>query len=113
MFQSVPVTIDAVLNSGEHQRFKGTSRFRSVNGVDGATPAQRPWYIEPAKRVPVTSFGEERSRLPPKTALLFLFGEQSLDHGDHAASHRRAQLTEIPGKRLSLRGARERPDTRF
>ncbi|MFN3808592.1 hypothetical protein [Asticcacaulis sp.] len=53
VFQSVPVTIDAVLKSGEHQRFKGTSRFRRVNDVDGATPTQRRWYIEPGKLVPV------------------------------------------------------------
>lgn len=53
MFQSVPVTIDAVLKTGEHQRFKRSYTLRRVNGVDGATPAQRRWHIEPAKRVPV------------------------------------------------------------
>lgn len=53
VFQSVPVTIDAVLKSGEHQRFKRSYTLRRVNGVDGATPAQRRWYIEPGKLVPV------------------------------------------------------------
>ena len=53
VFQSVPVTIDAVLKTGEHQRFKGNYTLRRVNDVDGATPAQRRWHIESAKLAPV------------------------------------------------------------
>jgi len=53
VFQSVPVTIDAVLKTGEHQRFKGSYTLRRVNDVDGATPAQRRWHIESAKLAPV------------------------------------------------------------
>ncbi|WP_343685583.1 hypothetical protein [Asticcacaulis sp.] len=53
VFQSVPVTIDAVLKTGGHQRFKGSYTLRRVNDVDGATPAQRRWHIESAKLAPV------------------------------------------------------------
>lgn len=51
--QRVPVTIDAVLKTGDHQRFKGNYTLRRVNEVDGATPAQRRWHIESAKLAPV------------------------------------------------------------
>lgn len=53
VFQSVPVTIDAVLKTGKHQRFKGSYTLRRVNDVDGATPAQRRWHLESAKLAPV------------------------------------------------------------
>lgn len=45
IYQSVPVTVEAVLVDGTHQRFRGDYTLRRVNDVDGATPAQLRWHI--------------------------------------------------------------------
>ncbi len=49
IYQSVPVIVDATLDSGAHQRFTGEYVVRRVNGVDGATPGQLRWHINSAK----------------------------------------------------------------
>jgi hypothetical protein len=43
-YATVPVTIDAVLRNGTHQRFVGSYTLRR-SMVDGATPEQRTWRI--------------------------------------------------------------------
>jgi hypothetical protein len=43
-FVTVPVSVDAVLRSGDHQHFAGTYTLRRVM-VEGATSAQRLWHI--------------------------------------------------------------------
>ncbi|OYY91709.1 MAG: hypothetical protein B7Y45_01685 [Sphingomonas sp. 28-66-16] len=54
IYQPVPVTIDATLDDGTHQRFTGSYTVRRVNNVDGASAAQLRWHIGSAqlKRVP-------------------------------------------------------------
>jgi hypothetical protein len=47
-YQTVPVTIDATLDDGTHQRFAGDYAVRLVNGIDGATPDQFRWHIDSA-----------------------------------------------------------------
>lgn len=49
IFLTVPVTVDAVLTSGRHQRFRGHYILRRVNGVDGASASQLRWHIETAE----------------------------------------------------------------
>jgi hypothetical protein len=53
IYQTVPVTVDAALADGTHQRFTGSYVVRRVNGVDGASPAQLRWHIDSAKLSPV------------------------------------------------------------
>lgn len=53
IYQPVPVTVDATLNDGTHQRFQGTYTVRRVNDVDGASAAQRRWHIDSAQLTPV------------------------------------------------------------
>ncbi|MEO9129964.1 MAG: hypothetical protein ABI240_02020, partial [Sphingomonas sp.] len=53
IYQPVPVTVDAMLDDGTHQRFSGSYVVRRVNGVDGASPAQLRWHIDSAKLSPV------------------------------------------------------------
>jgi hypothetical protein len=48
IYQTVPVTIDATLTNGTHQRFKGDYVLRRVNDVDGAAPDQLRWHIDSA-----------------------------------------------------------------
>lgn len=48
IYQTVPVAVEAVLDSGRRQRFTGSYVMRRVNDVDGATPAQRRWHIDSA-----------------------------------------------------------------
>ena len=54
IYQPVPVTVDATLADGTHQRFTGSYVVRRVNGVDGASPAQLRWHLGSAAlhRVP-------------------------------------------------------------
>src|SRR5205085_1984481 len=49
IYQPVPVTIEATLDDGTHQRFRGTYLLRRANGVDGATPGQLRWHIDSAQ----------------------------------------------------------------
>jgi hypothetical protein len=53
IYQSVPVTVEAVLDDGTHQRFGGDYTVRRVNDVDGATPDQLRWHIDGAHLKPV------------------------------------------------------------
>ncbi|NIJ38072.1 hypothetical protein FHR22_002775 [Sphingopyxis panaciterrae] len=48
IFLTVPVTVDAVVDSGRHQKFRGHYILRRVNGVDGASASQLRWHIESA-----------------------------------------------------------------
>ena len=50
-YATVPVVVNAVLRSGERQRFEGSYTLRRVM-VDGATPDQRRWHIESAQLHP-------------------------------------------------------------
>ena len=43
-YATVPVSVEAVLRSGERQHFAGTYTVRRAM-VDGATPEQRTWHI--------------------------------------------------------------------
>jgi len=54
IYQPIPVTVDAMLNDGTRQRFRGSYVVRRVNDVDGASPAQLRWHIDSAQleRVP-------------------------------------------------------------
>lgn len=52
IYQPVPVTVDATLDNGTHQRFRGTYVVRRVNDVDGASAAQLRWHIDSAKLTP-------------------------------------------------------------
>jgi hypothetical protein len=52
IYQPVPVTVDATLDNGTHQRFRGTYVVRRVNDVDGASAAQLRWHIDSAKLAP-------------------------------------------------------------
>lgn len=52
VYQPVPVTVDATLDDGTHQRFRGTYVVRRVNDVDGASAAQLRWHIDSAKLAP-------------------------------------------------------------
>lgn len=47
-YQTVPVTVDATLDDGTHQRFAGSYAIRRVNDVDGASPGQLRWHIDSA-----------------------------------------------------------------
>jgi hypothetical protein len=49
IYQPVPVTIDATLDDGTHQRFVGSYTVRRVNDVDGASAAQLRWHIGAAQ----------------------------------------------------------------
>jgi hypothetical protein len=49
IYQPVAVTVDATLDSGKHQRFKGSYVIRRINDVDGASAAQLRWHIDSAK----------------------------------------------------------------
>jgi hypothetical protein len=53
VYQTVPVTVDATLDDGSSQRFRGKYVLRRVNGVDGATPGLLRWHIESAQLSPV------------------------------------------------------------
>lgn len=45
IYQTVPVTIEATLDDGSHQRFAGDYVVRRVNDVDGASPDQLRWHL--------------------------------------------------------------------
>ncbi|WP_370655211.1 hypothetical protein [Sphingomonas aurea] len=53
IYQPVPVTVDATLDDGRHQRFVGSYVVRRVNDVDGASPSQLRWHIDSARLTPV------------------------------------------------------------
>jgi hypothetical protein len=48
IYQTVPVTVDATLDDGAHQRFAGHYVIRRVNDVDGASADQLRWHIDSA-----------------------------------------------------------------
>lgn len=52
LYQPVPVTVDATLDDGRHQRFRGRYVVRRVNDVDGASPGQLRWHIDSAQLKP-------------------------------------------------------------
>jgi hypothetical protein len=52
IYQPVPVTVDATLDDGTRQRFRGTYVVRRVNGVDGARPDQLRWHLDSATLSP-------------------------------------------------------------
>jgi hypothetical protein len=52
LYQPVPVTVDATLDDGRHQRFRGSYVVRRVNDVDGASPGQLRWHIDSAQLKP-------------------------------------------------------------
>lgn len=49
IYQTVPVVVDATLDNGTRQQFKGDYTVRRVNGVDGASAAQLRWHIGSAQ----------------------------------------------------------------
>lgn len=49
IYQTVPVTVDAMLDTGKRQRFVGEYVVRRVNDVDGASAAQLRWHIGSAR----------------------------------------------------------------
>ncbi len=49
IFQTVPVTVEAVQVNGTIQRFTGSYVVRRVNDVPGASAAQLRWHIDSAK----------------------------------------------------------------
>ncbi|WP_447760775.1 hypothetical protein [Sphingopyxis panaciterrae] len=49
VYLTIPVTVDALLDSGKRQRFRGHYILRRVNDVDGASPSQLRWHIESAE----------------------------------------------------------------
>lgn len=55
IYQPVPVTVDAKLDDGRHQRFRGTYIVRRINDVDGATAEQLRWHIASASLAPVAA----------------------------------------------------------
>ncbi|EGF93126.1 hypothetical protein ABI_15660 [Asticcacaulis biprosthecium C19] len=54
IYQTVPVTVDAMLDNGQRQRFTGDYVVRRVNGVDGASAEQLRWHIDSARLKAVT-----------------------------------------------------------
>ncbi|MDE0880088.1 MAG: hypothetical protein OSB00_15735 [Sphingomonas bacterium] len=48
IYITIPVTVSAVTDRGEQQRYTGNYDLRRINGVDGATPAQLRWHIASA-----------------------------------------------------------------
>lgn len=53
LYLTVPVTVEATLDSGALQRFRGHYIVRRVNDVDGATADQLRWHIESAHLQPL------------------------------------------------------------
>lgn len=49
LYATVPARVEARLKNGTAQRFAGTYVLRRVNGVPGATAAQRCWRIAAAR----------------------------------------------------------------
>ena len=52
LYVTIPVTVDAVLNDGTRQRFKGGYDLRRINDVDGASAEQLRWKLAGAKLTP-------------------------------------------------------------
>lgn len=48
LYVTLPVTVDARLDSGKRQRFVGSYVLRRVNGVDGASAASLRWHLQSA-----------------------------------------------------------------
>lgn len=48
LYITVPVTVDARLDSGGHQRFTGSYVLRRVNNVDGASMESLQWHLQSA-----------------------------------------------------------------
>lgn len=53
IYQPVPVDVEATLDDGTLQRFRGTYVVRRVNDVDGASASQLRWHIGSAQLKPV------------------------------------------------------------
>ena len=53
LFQPVPVTVEATLDDGTRQRFRGIYVVRRVNDVDGASAAQLRWHLGSAQLRPI------------------------------------------------------------
>ncbi|HMN53114.1 MAG TPA: hypothetical protein PKC32_02855 [Sphingopyxis sp.] len=53
IYLTVPVTVDATLDTGASQRFGGDYVLRRVNDVDGASTDQLRWHITSAKLRPL------------------------------------------------------------
>lgn len=49
IYQTIPVTLDATLDNGSHQRFAGHYVVRRVNNVEGASAEQRRWHLDSAR----------------------------------------------------------------
>lgn len=49
VYQEVPVKIEATLDDGTRQSFRGRYVLRRVNGVEGASPEQLRWHIDSAR----------------------------------------------------------------
>ena len=49
IYQPIPVTVDATLDDGRHQRFAGTYVVRRVNDVEGASAAKLRWHLDSAQ----------------------------------------------------------------
>jgi hypothetical protein len=47
-YATVGVRVDALLDNGVRQRFRGAYRLRRVNDVPGSTAVQRRWRVEGA-----------------------------------------------------------------
>ena len=54
IYQTVPVTVEALLDDGVWQRFAGTYVVRRVNDVDGASASQLRWHLDSATLRPAT-----------------------------------------------------------
>jgi hypothetical protein len=52
IYLTVPVRVEATLDSGASQRFRGEYILRRVNDVDGATADQLRWHIDSARLQP-------------------------------------------------------------
>lgn len=55
LYQTVPVTVEAMLDDGTAQRFTGTYTVRRINDVDGASASQRRWHLDSAQLRPAAA----------------------------------------------------------
>ncbi|WP_333571424.1 hypothetical protein [Sphingomonas sp.] len=55
IYQTVPVTVEAIGDDGAAQRFTGTYTVRHVNDVSGASASQLRWHLDPAQLRPAAA----------------------------------------------------------